>query len=122
MLQSPKQLPLDLSHSTIQSTPPPFSFTSQQIAPFVPSHCLGSTLTSEQVRENTFKPSPRTSQRLPHWMTQTFSQGELNLVNEPIEFSPDTILTQPKTPSFPLTSSVTGLAPSSTFPTIFQVK
>ena len=47
-------------------------------------------------------------------MTKTFSQGESNLVNDPIDISLDTSLSLPETPSTP---SVTEQIPSTTSPT-----
>ena len=39
-----------------------------------------------QIRENPFN-SLTSTQRLPYWMTQAFTQGEPNLVNDPKEIS-----------------------------------
>ena len=44
---------IDLSSSTIQSTP---QIATQQITSNIPSDYLGSTPTSEQIRENPFNP------------------------------------------------------------------
>ena len=48
-------------------------------------------------------------------MTQTFSQDEPDLVNEPIDISSDTTLSLPETLSLPLTPSATGQTPTTTF-------
>ena len=82
---------MDFSNSTNQSTPPSLQKVSQQNFPKIPSDYLGSTPTSEQIYENAFK-SPTSTQRRPHWMTQAISQGEPNLVNDPIDFLSDTSL------------------------------
>ena len=58
--QSPTPNPLDLSSSTLPDTPP---IASQQSTSNLPSDYLGSTATSEQVRENPFNP-PVTTERL----------------------------------------------------------
>ena len=52
-------------------------------------------------------------------MTQVFSQGEPNLVNEPIDISSDTSLSLPETLSLPSTPSVTGQTPTNRFPLNF---
>ena len=73
---------MDLASSTFQSThPQQLQPSSQQRSPNIPSDYLGSTPTSAQIRENPFNPVT-SSQHLPHWMTQAFTQGEPNLVNE----------------------------------------
>ena len=58
--QSPTPNPLDLSGSTLPDTPP---IASQQSTSNLPSDYLGSTATSEQVRENPFNP-PVTTEHL----------------------------------------------------------
>ena len=55
----------------------------QQNTPVIPSDYLGLTPTFEQVRENPFN-TPTSSRRLPHKMRNTFTQGEPNIVSEPI--------------------------------------
>ena len=65
---------------------------------------------------------PTSTQRLPHWMTQAFTQGEPNLVNDPIEIfnilnNQDTTLTLPETLSLPSTPSVSQI-PTTSFPPI----
>ena len=81
---SPIANPIDLSSSTIQSSPQ----TPTQQAPQTP--------TSEQVRENPLNP-PATTEHLSFWMTQAFSQGEQNIVNDPKDVSSDTTLSLPET-------------------------
>ena len=96
--QSPSSNPLDLSSSTIQDTP---AYASQQSTSNISSDYLGSTPTSEQVRENPFNP-PATTERLPYWTAHTYTQGEPNLVNDPIDVSSDTTLSKlPETLSLP---------------------
>ena len=85
--------PLDLSTSTIQST---LQTPTQQNTSKIPSDYLGSTPTSEQIKQNPFNP-PATTEQLPYWMTHDFLQGEPNLVNEPIKVSSDTSLSLPET-------------------------
>ena len=86
--QSPTPHPLDLSSSTLPDTPPT---ASQQSTSNIPSDYLGSTPTSEQILENPFNP-PTTTERLPYWVTHTYTQGEPKLVSDPIEVSSDTTL------------------------------
>ena len=69
-------------------------------------------------RENPFI-SPTSTQRLPHWMTQAFSQVEKNLVNEPIDISSVTSLSLPETLSLPSTPSIADQTPATTFPINF---
>ena len=59
------------------------------------------------------------TQRLPRWMTQAFTQGEPNLVNDPIEISSDTSLSLPETLSLPSTPSIISQTPTTTFPLNF---
>ena len=51
-------------------------------------------------------------------MTQAFSQGTPNLVNDPIDVSYDTTLSLPETLSLPSTPSITQI-PQTSFPTNF---
>ena len=53
---SPSPNPLDLSINITQSIPTPLKTISQQSTPNISSDYLGSTTTSEQVRENPFNP------------------------------------------------------------------
>ena len=92
---SPSLNPLDLSSSTIQSTPSPLQSFSHQNTLNIPSDYLGSTPISEKVRENPFN-SPTSTQRLPHWMTQSFTEGEPDLVNDSTDISTDTSLSLPE--------------------------
>ena len=63
--QSPTPNPLDLSSSTFLDTP---SIASQQSTSNIPSDYLGSTPTSEQIRENPFN-NPTTTERPSYWVT-----------------------------------------------------
>ena len=93
----------NLSSTTLPETP---SFSSQQSISNIPPDYLGSTPTSEQIRENPFNP-PDATERPPYWATHSYTQGEPNLVSEPIDISSDTTLSSlqetlslPSTPSF----------------------
>ena len=48
-------------------------------------------------------------------MTQAFTQGESNLVNDPIDISSDTSLSLPETLSLPSTPSTLSQTPNTTF-------
>ena len=100
---SPTTNPVDFSSSTIQSTP---QTPTQQNTSNIPSDYLGSTPISEKIRENPFNP-PATTEHLPFWITQAFTQGKPNLVNDPIDVSSDTSLSLPETLSLPSTPSLT---------------
>ena len=76
---SPTPISLDLSSTTIQCTIHRYNLANKN-TPNVPPDYLGSTPTSEQIRESPFKP-PTSKQHLPLWMTQAFTQGKPNLVN-----------------------------------------
>ena len=90
--QSPT--PTTSSGSTLPETP---TLASQQSNSNIPSDYLGSTPTSEQIQENPFNP-PDTTERLPYWTTHSYTQGEPNLVNEPIDiFSHTTLSYLPET-------------------------
>ena len=106
--------PIDVSSRTIQSTPPT---ASQPSTSNIPSDYLGSTPTSEKIRENPFNP-PATTEHLPYWMTQVFTQGEPNFVNDPIDVSSDTTLSLPETLSPPSTPSLSQFSPTP-FPLYF---
>ena len=100
---------LDLSSSTLPDTPPT---ALQQNTSNIPSDYLGSTPTSEQVRENPFNP-PVTTERLPYWPTHTYTQGEPNLVNDPIDVLSDTTLsTLPEPLSLPSSPSLSQISPT----------
>ena len=118
---SPIPNPLDLSSSTNQSTPPPLQFTSQQNTLNIPSDYLGSTPISEPFRENPPFNLPTSTQRLSHRMTQAFTQGEPNLVTDPIEISSDTSWSIPETLSVPSTPSLSQ-TPTTSFPPKFPAK
>ena len=81
--QSPTPSISEVSSNTLPDTP---TLTSKQNTPNLPADYLSSTPTTEQIRENPFNPPPppsNTTERLPYWTTQPYSQGEPNLVNEP---------------------------------------
>ena len=97
------QSPTDLSSSTLRDTPPS---ASQLCTSNTPSDYSGSTPTSEQIRENPLNP-PTTTERLPY-----STQGEPNLVSDPIEVSSDTTLsTITETLSLPSTPSLSHISP-----------
>ena len=75
MPQSPTTHPID------QVLPRPHH---NQNTSNIPSDYSGSTPTSEQFRENPFNP-PATTEHLPYWKTQVFTQIEPNLVNDLID-------------------------------------
>ena len=114
---SPIANPIDLSGSTIQSTT---QTASQQNTSNILSDYLGLTPTSEQIRENHFNP-PATTEHLPYWMTQVFTQNEPNLVNDPIDFSSDTTLPLPETLSLFSTPSLSQIS-QTPFPLNFPTK
>ena len=109
--------PLNLSSSTIQSTP---QTPAQQNTSKILSDFLGSTPTSEQIRENPFNP-PTTTEQLRYWVTHVFPQSEPNLVNDPIDVSPYTSLSLPETLSLPSTPSLTPIS-QTPFPSNFPTK
>ena len=86
--QSPTPTTSELSSSTLPDNP---TLTSQHSIMNIPSDYLGSTPTSEQMHENPFNP-PATTQRLPYWTSNSYTQCEPNLVNETIDISSDTTL------------------------------
>ena len=65
--QSPTPSTSEVSSITLPDTP---TLTSQQNTPNLASDYLGSTPTSEQIRDNPFNP-PNTTERLPYWTTQS---------------------------------------------------
>ena len=73
--QSPTPSSSENSSITLPDTP---TLTPQQSTPHIPSE-LGSTPTSAQIRENPFDP-PNPNERLPYSTTQSYPQGEPNLV------------------------------------------
>ena len=113
---SPTTNPINLSYSTIQSTP---QNPVQQNTSNIPSDYLASTPTSEQIRENPFNP-PATTEHLPFWMTQAFAQGEPNLKKDPINVSSDTSLSLPETLSLPSIPSLTPIS-QTPFPPNFPI-
>ena len=107
--QSPTPLSSENSSITLPDTP---TLTPQQSTPNIPSENLGSTPTSAKIRENPFNP-PNPHERLPHWTTQSYPQGEPNLVNDPIDNSSDTTISSlPETLSLPSTPSISQISPS----------
>ena len=109
--QSPTPSSSETSCITIPDTPT-LTLTSQQSTPNILSDYLGSTPTSAQLRENIFNP-PNPNERLPYWATQSYPQGEPNLVNDPKDTSPDTTLSSLReTLSLPSTPSISQISPS----------
>ena len=106
--QSPTSNPLELSSSTLPDTPPT---ASQQSTSNIPSDYLGSTPT-DQIPENPFNP-PSTTERLPYWVTHTYTQCEPNPVNDPIDVSSDTTpSTLPERLFLPSTPSLSQISPT----------
>ena len=105
--QSPTSSSSEVSSNTLPNTP---TLTSQQSTPNIPSDYLGSTPTSEQIRENPVNP-PNTTERLPYWTTQPYLQRTPSLVNEPIDISSDTTLSSlPETLSLPSRPSISQIS------------
>ena len=71
---SPIANPVDLTSSTIQSTP---QAPTQHNTSNIPSDYL-------EIRENLFN-LPATTDYHPFWLTKAFTRGEPNLVNDPID-------------------------------------
>ena len=107
--QSPTPTTPEISSNTLPETP---TLLSQQSTSNIPSVYLGSTPTSEQIRENPFNPPPpNPTARLPYWTTHSYTQGEPNLVNDPIDISTDTTLSSlPETLSLPSTPSLSQIS------------
>ena len=106
--QSPTPSSSENSSITLPDTP--------TLTPNIHSEHLGSTPTSAQIRENPFNP-PNPNERLPHWATQSYSQGEPNLVNDPIDTSSETTFSSlPETLSLPSTPSLSQIISPSIFP------
>ena len=108
--QSPSPSTPENPISILPETP---TLLSQRSTSSIPSDYLGSTPTSEQIRENPFNPPNQTS-RLPYWTTQSFTQGEPNLINDPIDISTDTTTSSslPETLSLPSTPSISQISPT----------
>ena len=107
--QSPTPTTSELSSSTLPETP---TLLSQQSISNIPSHYLGSILASQQIRENPFNP-PDTTERPLYWTTHSYTQGEPNIVNEPIDISSDTTLSSlPETLSLLSTPSISQVSPT----------
>ena len=110
--QSPTPTTSENPNSTLPETPP---LLSQRSTSSKPSDYLGSTPTSEQIRENPFNPPPppNPTTRLPYWTTHSYTQGEPNLVNDPINIFTDTTLSSlPETLSLPSTPSLSQISPT----------
>ena len=100
------------SENSISTLPETFPLFSQRSTSSIPSDYLGSTPTSEQIRENPFNP-PHPTARLPYWATHSYTQGEANLVNDPIVISTDiTLSSLPETLSLPSTPSLSQISPT----------
>ena len=120
--QSPSPTTPENPISILPETP---TLLSQRSTSSLPSDYLGSTPTSEQIRENPFNPQNQTS-RLPYWTTQSFTQGEPNLINDPIDISTDTTMSSslPETLSLPSTPSISQISPTpfhSNFPNNLEI-
>ena len=73
-------------------------------------------------KRNPFNP-PTSSHRLPYWINFTFTQGEPDLVNEPIDTSPTiNSLLLPETLSLPPTPSVPSKTSLNYFPICFPYR
>ena len=106
--QSPTPTTSENPSSTLPETHP---LLSQRSTSSIPSDYLGSTPTSEQKRKNHFNP-PNPTARLPYWATHSYTQGEPNLVIDPIDISTNTTLSSlPETLSLPSTPSVSQISP-----------
>ena len=107
--QSPTPSTSELSSSTLSETP---TLLSQHSTPNIPSDYLGSTPTSQQIPENPFNP-PDTTDRPPYWTTHSYTQGEPNILNEPIDISSGTTISSlPETLSLPSTPSKSQVSPT----------
>ena len=108
--QSPSQSTPENPIGILLETP---TLLSQRSTSSLPSDYLGSTPTSEQIRENPFNPTNQTS-RLPYWTTHSFTQGEPYLINDPIDISTDTTTSSslPETLSLPSTPSISQISPT----------
>ena len=107
--QSPTPTTSENPNSTLPETP---SLLSQRSTSGIPSDYLGSTPEYEQIRENPFNP-PNPTTRLPYWTTHSYTQGEPNLVNDPINISTDTTSSSlPETLSLPSTPSLSQISPT----------
>ena len=109
--QSPTPTTSELSSSTLPETP---TILSQHSISNIPSDYLGSTPTSQQIRENPFNP-PDTTERPQYWTSHPhpYTQGEPKIVNEPIDISSDrTLSSLPGTLSLPSTPSISQVSPT----------
>ena len=115
--QSPTPTTSQNSSSTLPETP---TLLSQNSTSSIPSNYIGSTPTTEQIRENPFNPPPHPTARLPYWATNSYTQGEPNLMNDPIDISTDTTLSSlPETLSLQSTPSLIQISPT-LFPLNFR--
>ena len=110
--QSPTPTTSEISNSTLPETP---TLLSQQSTSNIPSDYLGSTPTSEQICENPFNPPiPQHDYHI--------TQGEPNLVNDPIDiYTVTTLSSLPETLSLPSTPSLSQISPT-LFPLNFPNK
>ena len=76
--QSPTPTTSELSSSTLPETP---TLVSQHSTSNIPSDYLGSTPTSQQIRENPFNPAD-TTERPSYWTIHSYTQGDPNIINE----------------------------------------
>ena len=106
--RSPSPITSENPNSTLPETPP---LLAQRSTSSIPSDYLGSTPTSEQIRDNPFNPPNQTS-RLPYWTTHSFTQGEPNLINDPIYNFTTTSSSLPETLSLPSTPSLSQISPT----------
>ena len=107
--QSPTPTTSELPSSTLRETP---TLLSQQSISNIPSDYLGSTPTSQQIRENPFNPTDATESS-PYWTTHSDTHGEPTIVNEPIDISSDTTLSSlPETLSLPSKPSISQVSPT----------
>ena len=107
--QSPTPTTSELSSSTLPETT---TLLLQQSISNIPSDYLVPTPTSQQIRENPFNP-PDTTERPPYWTTHSYTQGEPNIVNEPMDISSDTTQSSlPATLSLPSTPSISQVSPT----------
>ena len=89
-----------------ESPTPTTSELSSSTIPETPIRIFGFNCNLKKIRENPFNP-PDTTERPPYWSTHSYTQGEPNLVNEPIDISSDTTISSlPETLSLPSTPSL----------------
>ena len=105
--QSPSPITPENPNNTLPKTR---TLLSQRSTSSIPSDYLGSTPTSEQIRDNPFNPPPPQ----PNITTHSFTQCEPNLINDPIDISTDTTTSSslPETLSLPSTPSISQISPT----------